>query len=88
MRYKFEADCAFSEKRYLARLQHKFSPQEARGVLINDAKTELLIYADLPEWQHILNEETMRCSPHADPEMQRIMKPLREEFKGRWPEQF
>lgn len=88
LRYKFEADCATSEKRYFDRLRHKLSPQEARGILTNDAKTELMIYAKLPEWQHILNEETMRCSPHADPEMQRIMKPLREEFKGRWPEVF
>ena len=88
MRKKFESDCAVSEERYFDRLRHKLSPQEARGVLTNDAKTELMIYAKLPEWQHILNEETMRCSPHADPEMQRIMKPLREEFKGRWPEVF
>ena len=66
----------------------KLSPQEARGVLPNNTKTELLIYANLPEWQHILNEETMRCSPHADPEMQRIMKPLRKEFKARWPAVF
>lgn len=88
LRCKFEADCATSEKRYFDRLRNKLSPQEARGVLINDAKTELLIYTNLPEWQHILNEETMRCSPHADPEMQRIMKPLREEFKARWPEVF
>ena len=84
----FILDCKDSEDGYFYRLKSGLSPQEARGVLTNDAKTELLIYANLPEWQHILNEETMRCSPHADPEMQRIMKPLREEFKGRWPEVF
>lgn len=85
----FVSSCLSSEGKYFFRLNSlKLSPQEARGVLTNDAKTELLIYTNLPEWQHILNVETMRCSPHADPEMQRIMKPLREEFKGRWPEQF
>lgn len=85
----FVSSCLSSERKYFFRLNSlKLSPQEARGVLPNDTKTELLIYAKLPEWQHILNEETMRCSPHADPEMQRIMKPLREEFKGRWPERF
>ena len=85
----FVSSCLSSEGKYFFRLNSlKLSPQEARGVLPNDTKTELLIYANLPEWQHILNEETMRCSPHADPEMQRIMKPLREEFKARWPEQF
>ena len=86
--YNWESHMSVCENRYREFLSRGKAPQEARGVLTNDAKTELLIYANLPEWQHILNEETMRCSPHADPEMQRIMKPLREEFKCRWPEQF
>ena len=85
----FLDDCDEAESRYFDRLNCcGLTPQQARGALNNDTKTELLMYANLPEWQHILNEETMRCSPHADPEMQRIMKPLREEFKARWPEQF
>lgn len=85
----FLDDCAEAESRYFDRLNcYGLTPQQARGALNNDTKTELLMYANLPEWQHILNEETMRCSPHADPEMQRIMKPLREEFKARWPERF
>lgn len=62
------------------------SPQQARGVLPNDCKTELIMYASLPEWMHILNTDTMRCSRHADPEMIRIMLPLREEFVEKYPE--
>lgn len=75
-----------NEEQYKWRLKNKLSPQEARGALANDAKTELIIYASLPEWKHILNTDTMRCSNHADPEMVRIMMPLREQFKEQYPE--
>jgi len=59
------------------------SPQEARGVLPNDTKTELIMYASLPEWRHIF---AMRCAKAADPEMRRIMVPLREQFQAEYPE--
>lgn len=75
-----------NEEQYKWRLQNKLSPQEARGALANDAKTELIMYASLPEWKHILNTDTMRCSKHADPEIQRIMLPLREQFTAQYPE--
>ena len=75
-----------NEEQYKLRLQHKLSPQESRGALANDAKTELIVYASLPEWKHILNTDTMRCSKHADPEMRRVMIPLREEFKEKYKE--
>jgi thymidylate synthase ThyX len=75
-----------NEEQYKLRLQNKLSPQEARGALANDAKTELIMYASLQEWKYILNTDTMRCSKHADPEMQRIMLPLREQFKEQYPE--
>lgn len=75
-----------SEQAYKSLLNYGLSPQQARGVLPNDAKTELIMYASLPEWKHILNTDTMRCSKHADPEMQRIMLPLRDQFTAQYPE--
>ena len=77
-----------NEEQYKWRLLHKLASQDARGILANDCKTELIMYASLPEWQHILNTDTMRCSPHADPEMRRIMLPLRAEFMKKYPEGF
>lgn len=79
----FEDECNSSERRYLARRGVGLSPQQARGVLINDAKTELIVYASLPEWLHIFK---MRCAKAADPEMRRIMVPLREQFRAEYPE--
>jgi thymidylate synthase ThyX len=75
-----------AERRYFNRLDKGLQTQQARGVLPNDCKTELIMYASLPEWLHILNTDTMRCSKHADPEMRRIMIPLREEFMAKYPE--
>lgn len=82
----FRLDCYRAEDRYKTYLLEGLSPQQARGVLPSDCKTELIMYASLPEWKYILNTDTMRCSPHADPEMRRIMLPLREEFMGKYPE--
>lgn len=58
----------------LLRLQ---SPQEARTVLPNSTATEIAITADLDEWKHIFS---LRCSSAADPQMQRLMIPVQDEF--------
>jgi len=72
------------EAYYKHQLQYgKLSPQQARGGLPNDTKTELLVYASLPEWEHIFN---LRCSKGADPEVRRIMIPLQEQFVEKYGE--
>jgi len=53
------------------------SPQEARTVLPNSTATEIAITADLDEWKHIFS---LRCSSAADPQMQRLMFPVQDEF--------
>lgn len=79
----FALQCSLSEGGYKTRLDAGLSPQQARGALIADTKTELIMYASLPEWLHIFK---MRCDRAADPEMRRIMVPLREQFKNEYPE--
>ena len=80
----FVQDCEDIERMYRTRRDPGgLSPQQARGVLSNDTKTELIMYASLPEWLYIFK---MRCAKAADPEMRPIMIPLREEFKREYPE--
>ena len=79
----FYAQCETSEMMYRVRMAKGLSPQQARGVLPNDTKTELIMYASLPEWRHIFK---LRCAKAADPEMRRIMIQLREQFKAEYPE--
>jgi len=69
------------ESLYQRQLFNGLSPQQARGGLPNDTKTELIMYGSLPMWDHVFD---MRCAAGADPEMKRICIPLREEFKARY----
>lgn len=54
------------------------TPQEARSVLPNSLKTEIVITYNLREWRHFFN---LRCSKRAHPQMREITVPLLREFK-------
>jgi len=66
-------------------IQAKWSPQEARAVLPNSLKTEIVVTANLREWREIFQQ---RCSPAAHPQMRELMIPLRDQFKEVLPEIF
>jgi thymidylate synthase (FAD) len=68
-----------SERVYLQLLETS-TPQAARTVLPNSCRTEIIVFANLEQWQHIFK---LRCSKAADPSMREVMIPLREEFLRR-----
>ena len=72
------------EQSYL-RLLETSSPQAARSVLPNSCKTEIIVYANLSQWQHII---ALRTSAAADPSMREVMLPLQEELARRYPALF
>ena len=72
----------FSERRYLELLRGGWTPQEARSVLPNSLKTEIVMTANLREWRHIFK---LRTSKQAHPQMREIMVPLLAEFQKRVP---
>lgn len=57
-------------------------PQEARSVLPNSLKTEIVVTANVREWRHILR---MRTSHEAHPQIRQIMVPLAHTLASRWP---
>lgn len=71
-----------AEHTYHAMTKEGYKPERARGVLPNDAKTELVITANLEEWRHIFKQ---RADPHADESMQFLMHPALAEFKNHIP---
>lgn len=71
-----------SENAYHELVKHGWKPERARGVLPNDAKTEVEITANLEEWRHIFKQ---RADSHADESMQWLMFPLLEGFKKHIP---
>ena len=58
------------------------SPQEARSVLPNSLKTELVMTMNLREWRHFFR---LRADEHAHPQMQEIAFMMLEEFHRRLP---
>ena len=72
---------AAMERQYL-RLLETSSAQAARTVLPNSCKTEIIVYANLAEWRHIL---ALRTSRAAEPSMREVMIPLQAELRRRYP---
>lgn len=58
-----------AEKSYFALLAAGQSPQQARSVLPNSLKTEIVMTANLREWLHFFN---MRTSAKAHPQMRAL----------------
>ena len=68
---------ANAEKAYMELLNMGMQPQQAREVLPNSTKTEVVMTGTVGEWIHFFN---LRCAEDAHPEMRRLAKPLRTEF--------
>jgi thymidylate synthase (FAD) len=60
-------------------------PEQARAVLPNSLKTEIIVTANLREWRHIFR---LRTAPAAHPQMREVMVPLRDELAAALPEVF
>jgi len=71
-----------AEKAYMELLERGAKPQEARAVLPNSLKTEVVMTANLREWRHVLR---LRCSRPAHPQIREIMLDLLDEMHRRLP---
>jgi thymidylate synthase (FAD) len=71
-----------AEKAYDTLIQRGCSPQEARSVLPNSLKTEIVTTTNMREWRHIMR---LRTTSAAHPQMQQLMKPLLRELREKLP---
>lgn len=55
-------------------------PQEARSVLPNSLKTEIVVTANFREWRHIFR---LRTSKRAHPQIRQVMVPLLKELRAK-----
>lgn len=67
-----------AESHYFSLLQFGATPQEARSVLPNSLKTEVVMTANLREWRHFLK---LRCSHAAHPQMREVAILLLQKFQ-------
>jgi thymidylate synthase (FAD) len=71
-----------AEKAYMDLLKMGATPQEARSVLPNSLKAEIVMSANFREWRHVLK---LRCSKKAHPQIREIMIPLLKELHEKVP---
>ncbi len=76
--YTWESAMQDAEQAYLALIAQGAKPQEARSVLPNSLKTEVVMTANLREWRTILKQRTSKA---AHPQMRQIMIPFMTELK-------
>lgn len=69
---------ADAEKAYLSLIKIGATPQEARSVLPNSLKTEIVVTMNIREWRHFFK---LRTSKAAHPQMQEIARPILAQFK-------
>lgn len=82
-KYKiWEKSMLGAEKAYMELISLGATPQEARSVLPNSLKTEIVVTMNIREWRHFFK---LRTSKAAHPQMREIACPLLDEFKKRIP---
>lgn len=78
----WESAMLTAEAVYMDMIQRGASAQQARAVLPNSLKAEILVTANPREWGHIF---AMRTHRDAHPDMVATMRPILREFRARWP---
>lgn len=71
-----------AEKSYFEMLELGATPQEARSVLPNSLKTEIVITMNLRSWRNFFR---LRCDQHAHPQMREIANIALAIFKEKLP---
>lgn len=70
-----------SEVDYMNMIKYGRTPQEARSVLPNSIKTEVVMSANYREWRHFFKLRAARATGPAHPQMEELTIPLLEELK-------
>ena len=70
------------EKAYTTLLKHGATPEQARSILPNSIKTEIVMTMNLREWRHFLK---LRTSKAAHPQMRQVANMILTMFKEKIP---
>ena len=75
---KFLYQLELIEETYFELIEEGWKPEQARNILPNSLKTELMMTGFVTDWKHFFE---LRCSKAAHPQAQELAIPLEEEFK-------
>ena len=77
---RFEAILGETEANYMELITLGFKPQEARAVLPNALKTEIVVTAFIDDWKHFFE---LRCDSAAHPDIRKLALDLQKQFIDR-----
>ena len=77
---RFEAILGEAEANYMELITLGFKPQEARAVLPNALKTEIVVTAFIEDWKHFFE---LRCDSAAHPDIRKLALDLQKQFIDR-----
>lgn len=86
--YLWLSSCLDSEKAYFYLLEKGATPQEARAVLPNSLKTEVIMTANMREWRHFFKLRAAGETGKPHPQMLEVAVPLLKECQESFPELF
>lgn len=75
--------CVLAEKKYSNMLKRGWKPQQAREILPNALKAEILITGNVRQWRHFF---FLRCDKPAHPQMREWAIPLFNQLRSEIPE--
>ena len=79
-RERFEAMLGEAEANYMELITLGFKPQEARAVLPNALKTEIVVTGFIDDWKHFYE---LRCDNAAHPDIRKLALDLQKQFIDR-----
>lgn len=80
--------CKCAENQYMELIKIGRTAQEARSVLPNSLKTEIVVTMNLREWIHFFNLRTLGTTGAPHPQMKEATIPVLEAFANALPEVF
>lgn len=78
--------CEMAEDAYFAETGIGLLPQEARAVLVNSTKTELVMTGNLRAWNHFFDLRARQVTGPAHPQAVELAQPLMKEMVKRFPD--
>jgi thymidylate synthase (FAD) len=78
----WESACRLAEQNYLMLLEDGAKPEEARAILPNSTKTEIVMTMNLREWRHFFE---LRCAKGAHPMIREVANMILKEFRKEIP---
>ena len=83
--YEWKKACIEAEEAYFKLLNEGCTQQEARAVLPNSIKSDIIVSGNYRQWRHFFNLRAAEVTGKVHPQMKEVTVPLLEEVHNRIP---